>query len=153
MVKHLDVRALWLQAERRDFGLIAKKVLDEENLADLGTRAHPVARFKKLRDMCGIVGCSKVDEHKEIKAMAVEIFEDAGVATITRRGTRTTSLQAERALLPAFLAAAPMAGHACDGEEEKLDFVKIATTVLCIVYVLHWALGEGRRWRVRVAWA
>ena len=76
-VKHLDVRALWLQAERRDHGLITKTFPGEEHLADLGTKAHPVTRFVQLRDMCGIVDCGKIDEHEEIDAMAIERVDGA----------------------------------------------------------------------------
>ena len=76
-MKHLDVRALWVQADRRDPGLITKKVLGENNVADLGTKAHPVTRFVQLRDMCGIVDCGKIDEHEEIEAMATERVDGA----------------------------------------------------------------------------
>jgi hypothetical protein len=65
-LKHMDVRALWLQAERRDQGLIAKKVPGAQNYADLGTKAHPVNRFLELRSMLGIVDCKEIDDRREI---------------------------------------------------------------------------------------
>ena len=39
-VKHLDVRALWLQQEREKNGLKVRKVPGERNPADLGTKPH-----------------------------------------------------------------------------------------------------------------
>ncbi len=71
-LKHMDVRALWLQAERRDHGLTTRKVPGEKNIADLGTKAHPVGRFLELRDMMGIVDCEQIDDVKEIEACCVQ---------------------------------------------------------------------------------
>ena len=71
-VKHLDTRALWIQAERRDHGLTTRKVPGEKNLADLGTKAHPAKRFLELRAMMGIVDCKQIDNTKEIEACSVE---------------------------------------------------------------------------------
>ena len=61
-VKHLDVRVLWLQQERGQFGLKVRKVAGERNPADLGTKAHGVARFLALREMSGIVECPEMDD-------------------------------------------------------------------------------------------
>jgi hypothetical protein len=61
-VKHLDVRVLWLQQERGQFGLKVRKVAGERNPADLGTKAHGVARFLALREMSGIVECLEMDD-------------------------------------------------------------------------------------------
>ena len=47
-IKHLDVRALWLQAEREKHQLILKKVAGERNPSDLGTKVHGKARFEAL---------------------------------------------------------------------------------------------------------
>ena len=54
-LKHLDSRALWIQEQRRDRGLIVKKVGTKFNPADLGTKAHPVEEFLRLRALCGLV--------------------------------------------------------------------------------------------------
>ena len=69
-VKHLDVRALWIQAERRDQGLITRKVPGAQNLPDLGAKTHPVARFLELRDMLGIMDCKAIEDLKEIEVAA-----------------------------------------------------------------------------------
>ena len=60
----MDVRALWVQQERHN-GLRINECSGEENPSDLGTKAHPVARFLKLRKMCGIVDCSAIDNYSE----------------------------------------------------------------------------------------
>ena len=65
-VKHLDIRALWIQQERVENGLRVRKVPGEENPADLGTKAHPVARFEKLRSMVSIVDCREIEEDKDV---------------------------------------------------------------------------------------
>ena len=58
-----------------------------------------------------------------------------------------------------MLAAAPMAGHSCDGEEDGFDFVKITTTVLCISLMMlrmcflgRLALADGQG-APTIAWA
>ena len=43
-VKHLDVRALWVQQGRHE-GLIIKKCLGDKNPADLCTKSHPQPKF------------------------------------------------------------------------------------------------------------
>ena len=58
-VRHLDTRALWIQAELRNHGLTTRKVPGEKNLADLGTKAHPAKRFLELRAMMGIWTASR----------------------------------------------------------------------------------------------
>ena len=70
-LKHMDVRALWLQAERRDFGLRVAKVAGEKNVADLGTKAHPERRFLELRTMSGLIDCTEIDENTELQADAI----------------------------------------------------------------------------------
>ena len=52
-VKHLDIRALWVQQERFRGNLSVRKVVGLKNVADLGTKAHPRARFVLLRDVIG----------------------------------------------------------------------------------------------------
>jgi len=53
-VKHLDIRALWVQQERVNSGLLVKKVGGAKNVADLGTKCHPRQRFADLRAAAGI---------------------------------------------------------------------------------------------------
>ena len=71
-LKHMDVRTLWLQAERRDHSLTTRKVPGEKNIADLGTKAHPMTRFLELRGMPNIVGCRQIDVEKEIEPCSVQ---------------------------------------------------------------------------------
>lgn len=71
-LKHMDVRALWLQTERRDYRLQTNKVPGASNLADLGTKAHPVGRFTELRNMLGVCDCREIDEFEELEAFCVE---------------------------------------------------------------------------------
>ncbi len=71
-VKHLDVRVLWLQQERGQFGLKVRKVAGERNPADLGTKAHGVARFLTLREMSGIVECLEMDDWPSATVTKIE---------------------------------------------------------------------------------
>jgi hypothetical protein len=71
-VKHLDVRVLWLQQERGQFGLKVRKVAGERNPADLGTKAHGVARFLVLREMSGIVECPEMDDWPAASVTKIE---------------------------------------------------------------------------------
>ena len=73
-VKHLDVRALWLQQEREKNGLKVRKVPGERNPADLGTKAHPVARFEYLKQLCGLVDCGAIDRATAVGIHAVEMW-------------------------------------------------------------------------------
>ena len=66
-VKHMDVRALWIQQERTVNNLKVTKVAGERNVADLGTKAHPRTRFEQLRDMASIVDCSRIDDYKLVE--------------------------------------------------------------------------------------
>jgi hypothetical protein len=71
-VKHLDVRALWIQQERHN-GLRTRKVAGERNPADLGTKAHPAARFVELRNMVMLADCSAIDGEVEMESCVVEL--------------------------------------------------------------------------------
>ncbi|CAK0811260.1 unnamed protein product, partial [Prorocentrum cordatum] len=71
-VKHLDVRALWIQQERKVHGLNIKKESGTKNMADLGTKAHTTERFEYLRELAGIIDCSEMDEHKELEATKLQ---------------------------------------------------------------------------------
>ena len=106
-VKHLDTRALWIQAERRDHGLTTRKVPGEKNLADLGTKAHPAKRFLELRDMMGIIDCARMDRVAIIEACSVEAGGEVD-HHLSRGWTMKLSRPAaklERQLLLALLAA------------------------------------------------
>jgi hypothetical protein len=71
-LKHMDVRALWIQAERRDNGLATRKVPGVQNFADMGTKAHPGTRFLALRSMLNVVDCKQIDLEKEIEACSLQ---------------------------------------------------------------------------------
>ncbi|CAK0790198.1 unnamed protein product, partial [Prorocentrum cordatum] len=86
-VKHLDVRALWIQQGRKVHGLIIKKESGTKNVADLGAKAHTTERFEYLRELAGIMDCSEMDKHKELEACSV-----------------TTSAWAKQGLLATLLA-------------------------------------------------
>jgi hypothetical protein len=106
-VKHLDTRALWIQAERRDHGLTTRKIPGEKNLADLGTKAHPAKRFLELRDMMGIIDCARMDRVAIIEACSVEASGEVD-HHLSRGWTMKLSRPAaklERQLLLALLAA------------------------------------------------
>ena len=47
-------------------------------------------------------------------------------------------------LLLAFLAAAPVASHACDGEKEKWGFVMFTTTFVCLIFGMMGMCFLGR---------
>ena len=111
-VKHLDTRALWIQAERRDHGLTTRKVPGEKNLADLGTKAHPAKRFLELRAMMGIVDCKQIDNTKEIEACSVEAAsgEASNLSWTVQKSHGAARL--ERKLLLTLLAGAPAVSDA-----------------------------------------
>ena len=92
-VKHLDVRALWIQAERRDRGLQVRKIAGIVNPADLGTKAHTVERFRMLRDLAGITDCARIDDFAELETAAVE------AAGGGRNGLRRASMSKAGALV------------------------------------------------------
>ena len=54
-VKHLDVRALWLQEYAARGRFVISKVPGEQNPADLMTKAISGDRFVYLRELCGVV--------------------------------------------------------------------------------------------------
>ena len=123
-VKHLDTRALWIQAERRDHGLTTRKVPGEKNLADLGTKVHPAKRFLELRDMLGIVDCKRMDRSTIIEACSVE-QDSSEVAQHLSGGwstkTSRTAARLERQLLMTLLAAGGLA------TPEAADVMKYST--------------------------
>ncbi|CAK0813201.1 unnamed protein product [Prorocentrum cordatum] len=92
-VKHLDVRALWIQQERKVHGLNIKKESGTKNVADLGTKAHTTERFEYLRELAGIIDWSEMDKHKELEACSV-----------------TTSAWAKQGLLATLLAQGVIGG-------------------------------------------
>lgn len=70
-----------------------KKIAGEANPADSGTKAHPVQRFLKLRDLARIVDCSRIDDQKELVTAAMELgvkklLRGAAHATPDRRSGR-----------------------------------------------------------------
>ena len=74
-VKHIDVRSLWLQAERELHGMVVCKTPGEQNPADLGTKVHGRVCFQYLRELVGIVDCSVVAERplNEIAALSWDV--------------------------------------------------------------------------------
>jgi hypothetical protein len=107
-LKHMDVRALWIQTERRDHGLVTRKVPGAQNYADLGTKAYPPGRFLELRDMLNIVDCNEIDDEKEIEACSVQATCEVG----PRPQMTEIAAKLERKLLLALLAGAPAIGSA-----------------------------------------
>ena len=71
-VKHLDVRVLWLQAERERFDLVIYKVPGDRNPADLGTKSHTQVRFEMLRDLVGIKCCAELDDYQAASVSSIE---------------------------------------------------------------------------------
>ena len=99
-VRHLDTRALWTQRMVRECGLILPKLLGQQNAADLGTKHHSVAEFRRLRDLSGLVSG---------ELAAAQIVE---VNQITRQSRGNSSSDSEIrvalvALLTALLASNP----------------------------------------------
>ncbi|CAK0830838.1 unnamed protein product [Prorocentrum cordatum] len=69
------------------YGLNVKKESGENSVVDLGTKAHPEARFEHLRDLAGIVDCAEMGKHKELEAFSV-----AASASWARQGLLATLL-------------------------------------------------------------
>ena len=62
-IKHLEVKALWLQEKVKGNEVLPLKVDTRVNPADLNTKVHAVSRFEFLLDLMGIVDVpGKVDE-------------------------------------------------------------------------------------------
>ncbi|CAK0875518.1 unnamed protein product, partial [Prorocentrum cordatum] len=110
--KHLDVRALWIQQERKVHGLIIKKESGTKNVADLGTKAHTTERFEHLRELAGIMDCSEMDKHKELEACSV-----------------TTSAWAKQGLLATLLAQGVTGGATTASECAVRDLDQGAVTI------------------------
>ena len=70
-IKHLDVRSLWLQAEREHHSLLANKVAGERNPAYMGTKVHPRSRFEALVRMAGFSDCAEVDQVESVSVSCV----------------------------------------------------------------------------------
>ncbi len=82
----MDERALWLQQEREKNGLKIRKVAGERNPADLGTKAHPQARFDLLKRLCGIADCSEIDLATEVGIHSIETWGAPSTAATSGRG-------------------------------------------------------------------
>jgi len=62
-IKHLEVKALWLQEKVKSNEVLPLKVDTKVNPADLNTKVHAVSRFEFLLDLMGIVDVpGKIDE-------------------------------------------------------------------------------------------
>ncbi|CAK0880369.1 unnamed protein product, partial [Prorocentrum cordatum] len=97
------------------------------NVADLDTKAHPVARFECLRGLAGIVGCSEMGKHKELEACSV-----ATSRSWARRGLLATLL--------AQGAAESATASTCEVESYKTratDLVAAAIQVALYAYTGH----------------
>ena len=67
-------------------------------MADLGTKAHPVARFEYLRELADIVDCAEMDNHREIEACTISTSASWAkrslLATLLSQGATMTSAEA-----------------------------------------------------------
>lgn len=91
-MKHLDVGSLWVHR-----GLKIKKEEGANNPVDLGTKAHPVARFEKLRSMVGMMDCSCINQAEPLSACVIE--ESNNMLSKTDRVNITVTRVAAHALL------------------------------------------------------
>ena len=143
-VKHLDVRALWLQQEREKNGLKVKRVPGERNPADLGTKAHPVARFELLKQLCGITDCSAIDRAMEVGIHAIEAWGAKPSSVNNGRG-----LLARMAALSALLV--PARGESVAPWRRRAQLaaaVRRGGSWLCWAGSWRWSLWPGARsWR------
>ena len=112
-VRHLDLRALWVQGQVKDEGLIIKKCAGEFNKADLGTKSHPAPRFKTLCKLNNIRPRPSPDADKEM----------ATVASVIRSTPYTSpSEHAVRMAIVTLVAAAQAGGALATTAEFANDF-------------------------------
>ena len=84
-VRHLEVATLWLQDRIKKKVLSMSKVGTASNLADLGTKVHQAAAFRRLRDMNYVRPPGKAagtPDFKVAPASAVSAATDARVGAI-----------------------------------------------------------------------
>ena len=126
-IKHLDVRALWLQAEREKHQLILKKVAGERNPSDLGTKVHGKARFEALVGMAGFVDCGEIDDNELV-----------GVARVTSSSATSSSR-----LLQALVGLSLVQGSKAEGgmvihvsEASMMIMIMLFTLVVGVLLLL-----------------
>ena len=69
-VRHLDTRALWLQAEVKVGRLTMLKVGTDDNLADIGTKGHDREKLQRLVGLNSLI-CLDVEQCPETIAASV----------------------------------------------------------------------------------
>ena len=97
-IKHLDVRVLWLQAEREHHDLVVLKVPGDRNPSDLGTKSHAQKRFEMLRELVGIKCCKEIDNYSPASVNSIEY---PSLWRICSAPTSSKSLMLKLALLSA----------------------------------------------------
>ena len=123
----VDVRALWLQAEREKHQLILKKVAGERNPSDLGTKVHGKARFEALVGMAGFVDCGEIDDNELV-----------GVARVTSSSATSSSR-----LLQALVGLSLVQGSKAEGgmvihvsEASMMIMIMLFTLVVGVLLLL-----------------
>ena len=81
-VRHLDTRALWLQAEVKLGRLSMLKVGTDDNLADIGTKGHDKEKLQRLISLNSLI------------AMDVEEYPETIAACATSAASSTMDLRA-----------------------------------------------------------
>ena len=144
-VKHLDVRALWLQQEREKNGLKVRKVAGERNPADLGTKSHPQARFELLKQLCGIADCSEIDQAAVVGIHSIETWGARSTAATSGRGF-LGKLAALSALMVPCRGDSVAAYHGAAAPDDGVDWALVCIALLgwlvaIIALVGCWRLG------------
>ena len=142
-LQHMDVRALWIQAERREHGLRVFKVPGERNPADLGTKAHTRARFELLRDLAGIVGCAEVDAHETATVTSIEVVNGGSGGKHAKGGVSS----ATAALLIALLterAEGAVTSESCAVKSNDWKDIVIMLLMTLLVIAACWVTTRGK---------
>jgi hypothetical protein len=89
-VRHMDTRALWLQAEVKLARLTMLKIGTEDNLADIGTKGHNRETPQKLIELNSLIA-SHVEEHPETIAACATSSAASSTVDLRRSHRRLPS--------------------------------------------------------------
>ena len=141
-IKHLEVKALWLQEKVKGNEVLPLKVDTKVNPADLNTKVHAVSRFEFLLDLMGIVDIpGKINEvTKTVHTGGVSVNKKT-LALAVALGELMSSGRAE--LEPEMQ---------CQSVVETASRPSWLMTAAVAVLVLAWLFGIVCGWKLSKWW-